>query len=509
MVGDDAGLQALDPLLAQDEAEDEDDDDDEEPAYVKKDLDYCPEPEDDEDDEDDVADLDFEAEREVAEEPPPEEDEALLDGDLVGDDDDLLMMKVSGKKGKAGKKRVAAVLLSAEEVAAASLSGYSTSSLAEEIFSVTIKKKMGGPTAGQSSAAGSKKRKSAGASSSVKKKSSSYAGTGGGKRRRHSSPDDDDDFELSYGSSSSSSKRKGAKRLLPDLMYRSVTAIPMASVPLIFARVLKTLPPSDYDIYEIQNLIVTFALDDATYGSGSLNALPAAGPVEGEIAGGEFLAEQGEQNNGQTADREASETASTGSVLPNDNIPALTTSEPSSSASLRSSSSGMSSAEERIYEDVMRLVTTDKKYHHRHVPVGHSTFSHVQTDAAMLKKYEAFLTSPEQRIKRRDFLCEGSRHGWTEDELERSALLARLTFALPAPQDDACIVSCRYEDALLRSRGNVKQSAQRLGVDLERMRYFVFFYKRGLEKDCELATAPVPSTAAESLSPAVFPAYSS
>ena len=91
-----------------------------------------------------------------------------------------------------------------------------------------------------------------------------------------------------------------------------------------------------------------------------------------------------------------------------------------SDASAEVGSNSEEDIEERIYQDVMRMVTTDKKFLHRHVPIGHSSFSHVQTDAAMLKKYEAFLNSPDERSKRRDYLSESgsARHGWTEEELE-------------------------------------------------------------------------------------------
>ncbi len=41
-----------------------------------------------------------------------------------------------------------------------------------------------------------------------------------------------------------------------------MSAIPVGRMPLIFERVLQALPPEDYDIYEIQNLIVTNALDE-------------------------------------------------------------------------------------------------------------------------------------------------------------------------------------------------------------------------------------------------------
>jgi hypothetical protein len=306
-----------------------------EEVEAKGDDDYCPK-EEEEEEEEEPDDLDFEAEKEEQERGEEEGEEDIpFDHGLADDDED------AGPKRKKGKKNNTLLPLGKEE---GPISCYSPSTLAAEIFSVTIKKKMGGPTCDPDFAAIKKKRKSG----TAKKKQPA-------KKRKNA-------WDSPPQAPTSGTRKKSAQKLLPDLMHRSVTAIPMSSVPVIFSRVLKTLPPSDYDIYEIQNLIVTYALDEATYG--------------GE------------------------------------------------------------NAEERIYGDVMRLVTSDKKFIHRHVPVGHS-FSHVQTDAAMLKKYEAFLNSPNERSKRRDFLSErgSARHGWTEDELERYQLATgeSLPFSLTFP----------------------------------------------------------------------------
>jgi hypothetical protein len=340
--------------LEEEEEEEEEEQEEEEDKAERADDDYCPIEEDEEDFL--VDDLDIEAEREEQEEYEEEYDDDDCEFDDEDDDDDE-EASVALRRKRHKKK----------ESLDLSAGPFSPSMLAVEIFSVKIKKKMGGPRSAvdASVVAGNNKKKRSPTKKASKKK----------KKRKTNGHHPWD----STSTSTSGRKKSNKNRLLPDLMNRLITAIPMSSVPQIFARVLKTLPPSDYDIYEIQNLIVTYALDEAKY-SGS-------------------------------------------------------------------------NVEERIYEDVMRLVTTDKKFLHRHVPVG-SSFSHVQTDAAMLKKYEAFLNSPDERSKRRDFLsASGSaRHEWTEEELER------------------------YEAAIHRSKGNLRAAAKVLGTDLERVRYFAFCY---------------------------------
>lgn len=481
--------------------DDQDEEEDEE-EKAGKDDDYCPANEDEEEEEG-VEDLDFEAEKEEQERGEEEEEP------FNSEDDDLLDDDHEGRKHKKGKKGSISPELASTPLTSAG-TAYSPSSLAAEIFSVTIKKKMGGPTCDPDFAVPKKgKRKSNGSSAAAKKQPvkkrkggwgpSSPNGSGGG-----------------YGSSATYSKRSSNKQAI-DLMHRSVTAIPMSSVPVIFARVLKTLPPSDYDIYEIQNLIVTYALDEARYSGAA--AAAAASSAAGTDESSEVSSGNGTATNTDTGTSigtavEGSEvgsgisdstaaTAATGddgsSGTPSATMTteATTTTETATSnasgngindgitesgdasgGSGSGSSSGGTIAgevsdagaevgsnseediEERIYQDVMRMVTTDKKFLHRHVPIGHSSFSHVQTDAAMLKKYEAFLNSPDERSKRRDYLSEGgsARHGWTEEELER------------------------YAEAIDRSGGNIRLAAKMLGTGLDRMHYFLFFYKRILSE---------------------------
>jgi len=75
-------------------------------------------------------------------------------------------------------------------------------------------------------------------------------------------------------------KRKGySQRPRTRTVYlpHTVTALPVNQLPELFERVMKALPPSKsnyYEIYEIQNLIVTCALDDTQFsGKGAAEAL--------------------------------------------------------------------------------------------------------------------------------------------------------------------------------------------------------------------------------------------
>ncbi|KAL6076184.1 hypothetical protein QOT17_003090 [Balamuthia mandrillaris] len=133
-------------------------------------------------------------------------------------------------------------------------------------------------------------------------------------------------------------KRKSGTRI------QTLSAAPINQLPDIFNDVMKALPASQqnyYDIYEVQNLVVASALDIATFGSPD--------------------------------------------------------------------------AYQRLVEHVVQVVTNNEKY----CKHGSGSGESVEKDAEVLRRYNEYMDSADQKKKRSYRNDPQSRHVWTPEEIER------------------------------------------------------------------------------------------